>query len=712
MKLLWRVVVAIVYVAAALLLSVLKGNGPPGPGTDNAQWFFILLAYQLLANIANPYFETPRDTLVNCVAVGLGVITLPGQVPDAFVVVVRSFGAGVLSAAGGGAVMAIVSIGLFQARPGSISSRTLYRVTTGLFRYDVLYLLLFALSVLPIAFTDFRYALGVVFLWIVMQVGRPVEGVVQVLLDLAEKSSRGDFQPVGRVRLFRNPGICLIVADAYSDFSPGQQIVVCDSRPVGSRAVIISTAQLSGEYWYYALIEPGGRKVPVPKKHANAALAHANDDQTNLPALDDLVGFVVEASHLHAIVFHLLPHQPDVTEGSVVTVVVRGQSVLYQVVGAVNRYETLEDQSVFGYTEVTARKLGRWDGNEARFRITSWLPTMYTPVRLWTGTPDVAPVKSIGVVPHTTFHVSTDPHTLVTHNTAILGILGSGKSFLAFELIARIVNAGIKVLCFDITGQYCDYLSDLYRDDADLASDQSLNSVAKKYNANVNKSVEKGGSVLQFTDAVKQSVVEFLSSDRPIRIVNPEAFDVWRQDSRPFQDAASMASLSPVEITTIFVEALHRSVSDQMSEKARVCVVFEEAHSLLPEFHSISQEGEKTATMRTAKAILQGRKYGMGSIVITQRTANVTKTVLNQCNNLFALRTFDSTGIEFLSNYIGRDYADVLSTLEERHAVVYGNAVSSDSPLIVRLNDRDTFEKSLRSVIDRDAIASSYVVPK
>ena len=66
---------------------------------------------------------------------------------------------------------------------------------------------------------------------------------------------------------------------------------------------------------------------------------------------------------------------------------------------------------------------------------------------------------------------------------------------------------------------------------------------------------------------------------------------------------------------------------------------------------------------------------GLGCLLITQRTANVTKTILNQCNTIFAMRTFDDTGKEFLSNYIGRDYAGVLPSLSERHAVLFRQGV-------------------------------------
>ena len=75
----------------------------------------------------------------------------------------------------------------------------------------------------------------------------------------------------------------------------------------------------------------------------------------------------------------------------------------------------------------------------------------------------------------------------------------------------------------------------------------------------------------------------------------------------------------------------------------------------------------KAATAATARAILQGRKYGMGCLLITQRTANVTKSILNQCNTIFAMRMFDDTGRDFLSNYIGSDYAKILPSMEARH---------------------------------------------
>ena len=120
---------------------------------------------------------------------------------------------------------------------------------------------------------------------------------------------------------------------------------------------------------------------------------------------------------------------------------------------------------------------------------------------------------------------------------------------------------------------------------------------------------------------------------------------------------------------------------------ARLCIVFEEAHSLIPEWNQVAQPSDTNQVNRTARTILQGRKYGMGALIITQRTANVTKTILNQCNTIFALQSFDQTGLDFLRNYMGEEYSHAISTLPTRHAILVGKASSSTRPLLFSVTD-------------------------
>jgi uncharacterized protein len=67
----------------------------------------------------------------------------------------------------------------------------------------------------------------------------------------------------------------------------------------------------------------------------------------------------------------------------------------------------------------------------------------------------------IGTIPDTDFGIRIDADQLITHNTAILGILGIGKTYLAFELIRRILIADRKVIVLDITGQYAKEFADV-----------------------------------------------------------------------------------------------------------------------------------------------------------------------------------------------------------------------------------------------------------
>ncbi|MGB3046530.1 hypothetical protein, partial [Dokdonella sp.] len=63
---------------------------------------------------------------------------------------------------------------------------------------------------------------------------------------------------------------------------------------------------------------------------------------------------------------------------------------------------------------------------------------------------------------------------------------------------------------------------------------------------------------------------------------------------------------------------------------------------------------------------------------------------------VFAMRSFDDTSKEFLSNYIGKDYAALLPALPERHAVFFGRASNCENPVHIALNDRTDFIEGFR----------------
>lgn len=407
-----------------------------------------------------------------------------------------------------------------------------------------------------------------------------------------------------------------------------------------------------------------------------------------------LIGLVASDTNVGQLQIELVRADLDLHEGSLVEVEIKDRPVLYQVIKGLTKEEVLQEKNTRGFVRAQAKKIGFWNNDRRSFDPVPWLPQPNQAVLLVRPKQVAVEKDAIGHFPGTSYPVSIDPHLLVTHNAAILGILGVGKSYLALELVERMISAGIKVVCLDLTNQYADELGPFLDADVESAARDELEKIGPTGKTKVKKNVEEGGSVREFTAKIKEQLGAFWAPANPqkLRILNPARFEVWRQDSKPYQEQASMATLTPTEITRIITESILEVLQSQgMTGQARCCVVYEEAHSLIPEWNAVASDGDKTATNGTAKAILQGRKFGLGCLVITQRTANVTKSILNQCNTVFGLRVFDATGMEFLKNYIGEDYVGVLSTLEDRHAMVFGRASSCRDPVLTRLNDRADF---------------------
>ncbi|MCO5274272.1 MAG: DUF87 domain-containing protein [Flavobacteriales bacterium] len=458
--------------------------------------------------------------------------------------------------------------------------------------------------------------------------------------------------------------------------------------------------------------EPDKDTIAVLKSLPGSAAIVLDGDQSHRGALvaeaEAIVGITAKDSTLEKLFIETIPDS-EIEEGRLVQTTIAGKSVIYQVIKGLLQDEPVKDKNTYGFARAQAQKIGRWDATKKRFELVKWLPNMNEPVKLLKATEPTPDPDAIGHFPKTDYCVSIkDINALVTHNTAILGILGVGKSMLSIELVERMMAAGIKVVCLDLTNQYAKELSDYYDAEGETARMAKLQEAATKDADQIKNNPQEGGSAQNLENAIHADLAEFMKPTNPakLKIYNPSEFTATKQLQEPrsyqeggaWQRSAGIWDVTPVEVTRMVTEAALSIVQDKMVDQARLCLVFEEAHSLVPEWNAAAAEGDRGATNGTARAILQGRKYGMGCLLITQRTANVTKTILNQCNTVFAMRSFDSTGMEFLSNYIGDDYAGTLSTLPERHAVFFGKASSCENPVLIRLNDQNKFRDAFRAL--------------
>jgi DNA helicase HerA-like ATPase len=140
-----------------------------------------------------------------------------------------------------------------------------------------------------------------------------------------------------------------------------------------------------------------------------------------------------------------------------------------------------------------------------------------------------------------------------------------------------------------------------------------------------------------------------------------------------------------------FFNVLFKIAKDNRSFGKRICVVLEEAHTVIPEwnFIGISDKTSSSLVNKIGQIALQGRKYDIGFLVIAQRTANVSKTVLTQCNTVIAFQEFDRTSGEFLSNYFGENISATLPNLKFRQAIAAGKAFKSNVPMIFEVPEID-----------------------
>jgi len=101
----------------------------------------------------------------------------------------------------------------------------------------------------------------------------------------------------------------------------------------------------------------------------------------------------------------------------------------------------------------------------------------------------------------------------------------------------------------------------------------------------------------------------------------------------------------PSEVLSTIVGTLVRIVYDLLywaldlptsGRNQPLLIVLEEAHIFLP------QDGDSAAHRTISKIAKEGRKYGVGLCVVTQRPVEIESTVLSQCGTMIALRLTNS----------------------------------------------------------------------
>ncbi|MXX05510.1 MAG: DUF87 domain-containing protein [Gammaproteobacteria bacterium] len=131
-----------------------------------------------------------------------------------------------------------------------------------------------------------------------------------------------------------------------------------------------------------------------------------------------------------------------------------------------------------------------------------------------------------------------------------------------------------------------------------------------------------------------------------------------------------------------------------------VLLVCEEAHRYVPNSGEAQYEAAQSAIKRVAK---EGRKYGIGLFLVSQRPSEVEATVLSQCNSWVVLRITNEADRAHVRGILPDSMAGLtkmLSGLRRQEAIFVGQAAMLPSRIMIRNLHDDQLPKS--SDIDFD----------
>lgn len=473
------------------------------------------------------------------------------------------------------------------------------------------------------------------------------------------------------------------------DFDPVQfKYSMQESEEQTATGVVLDTYLLNQEKWAKVL-QLGTceqRNTLFEKDVVNKITEDKDIEKVNRGLnANNLVGIVIDGSKIGKIRFEYHKKDDDLMEGDLLELMINQHRLFYQVISGSTEKERLEARNETGFIVGEAIQLGEWIKEKFSFQKFGWVPTINTPI-FKTNASDIEvenfsyPNFQLGLIPGTKLPSVIDLNQAISHHISLLGVTGSGKSYLAHEIIDQI-KQDTKVICIDFNKEFSTTLNP---PPTNIISEEIAEEISTRINW-INEELDKFANLQDKPQiARKQGEIKRLLHDEIINFLDDKVCNV-----KIFELPDVSNTLGILDYTKYFFKVVFETAKEKLAAKTpiKICVVLEEAHTVIPEwtFTGISDKASQSLVNSIGQIALQGRKYGVGFLVIAQRTANVSKTVLTQCNTVVCFQAFDETSFNFLGNYVGRDMIQTLPNLKQFHAIVAGKAMKSNLPLIIDL---------------------------
>ena len=464
---------------------------------------------------------------------------------------------------------------------------------------------------------------------------------------------------------------------------------------------------------------------------------NCNDETNNNEEINDIiskiVGIVTSGTSIDTIKFRYINiNNLDLEEGNLLELKINDNNnkVYYQIINAVDNIEKLENDNTLGYIIGEAIQLGKLKEDEMIFEKYGWVPNINTIVckvkkdvlndnensqnsnsddiqnnnefKILNDDTNTKKTQSnecnIGNILNTNIPINLDLENSLNHHIAILGVTGTGKTTLVTKILIPEMEKIEEhyTIIFDITGEYekkidNDKICNLEIDDLLInvciegknCNLNISNLINRLYNLNVGKFGQKDyEEINRIKDIIiynlRNKISCFLDGNKKIMLIG---FDFISNS----EDSLSYFSF--------LFDAIFKEMKDRHSKLSnkKLTIILEEAHTLVPEWNLIGGTNDTKISQAIVNKVgqisLQGRKYNTGLIVISQRTASVSKTILTQCNTIITFKSFDKTSEDFLSSHLPEHLIKIIPNLGFRQALVTGKGLKNNTPLICEIKD-------------------------
>jgi DNA helicase HerA-like ATPase len=183
------------------------------------------------------------------------------------------------------------------------------------------------------------------------------------------------------------------------------------------------------------------------------------------------------------------------------------------------------------------------------------------------------------------------------------------------------------------------------------------------------------------TDEFAPVLSQFVGDGKPVRIVDLSGVP---------NEVAGICSA--VIARTLFNLKVWQTSDER--ERDPVLLVCEEAHRYVPNRGEAQYEAAQEAIRRIAK---EGRKYGIGLLLVSQRPSEVEATVLSQCNSWIILRITNDADREHVRAILPDSMAGLtkmLSGLRRQEAIFVGQAAILPSRILIRSLTQEQLPRS------------------